>query len=493
MKKVILAFILGLSLSAIGVVAISLCNAKDIEYKPSDTTWDIDTVEDALNDLYKVKGSNTNDSCNNVAKPKIDTEGKLIPIILSDDGKTTVVSKNDANWYNYCEKKWANAIILKDNVDPQKYPVGYQFGEDDEDDIESYFVWIPKYKYKLWNVNVNGINSTGALKQRHTIDVVFDTTNTIEENGVSCVTPMESGNIGECSNGEYMTHPAFISFGVDGFWVGKFETGHKNAANAAQAQVSSNDSSLIVVKPNVYSWRYNTVGNMFEAAYNYERDLDSHLMKNTEWGAVAYLSHSIYGINNEVNINNNSSFKTGYSAIPDNYQGTYPGISGDGSKYNTEWNTENGFLASTTGNITGVYDMSGGAWEYMASYRSGTYGSSGFNNATLEKKYDADYYDLYNSSSAITTNQYMILGDATGEIGPFKLFKDSDNGERYHNSWYGDDSYFVELANPWFRRSGSYIAGVLAGQFCFLDCTGGVDIYSGSRLVLAGVNKHPTT
>ena len=29
----------------------------------------------------------------------------------------------------------------------------------------------------------------------------------------------------------------------------------------------------------------------------YQRELDSHMMKNTEWGAVAYLSHSIYGIN----------------------------------------------------------------------------------------------------------------------------------------------------------------------------------------------------
>ncbi len=52
MKKVILAFILGLSLSTISVVALSLCNAKDIEYKSSDTNWDVETVEDALNELY---------------------------------------------------------------------------------------------------------------------------------------------------------------------------------------------------------------------------------------------------------------------------------------------------------------------------------------------------------------------------------------------------------------------------------------------------------
>ena len=30
------------------------------------------------------------------------------------------------------------------------------------------------------------------------------------------------------------------------------------------------------------------------------------------------------------------------------------------------YNTTGGVKASTTGNITGVYDMSGGAWEYTA-------------------------------------------------------------------------------------------------------------------------------
>ena len=42
--------------------------------------------------------------------------------------------------------------------------------------------------------------------------------------------------------------------------------------------------------------------------YNYKRDMDSHMMKNTEWGAVAYLSLSNYGINGEVRINNSSTF-----------------------------------------------------------------------------------------------------------------------------------------------------------------------------------------
>ncbi len=478
MKKVILAFILGLSLSTISVVAISLCNAKDIEYTSKDTTWDVDTVEDALNDLYKNKGSNTYDSCNNVAKPNLGTGEKLIPIILSDDGKATVVSENDPSWYDYCEKKWANAVILSDSADAQKYQVG---SEINDADIESYFVWIPKYQYQLWNVKVNGLNSVGALKQAHSINIIFDTTNTTDISGESCETPMKSGEIGSCSNGEYMTHPAFISFGVDGFWVGKFVTGY----NGTTSNYNVNDSSKLIVKPDVYLWRNSTVRNMFEAAYNYERDLDSHMMKNTEWGAVAYLSHSQYGIDREININNNSTYKTGYSALADHYQSVFPGVYGEGTNYNTLWNTENGYRASTTGNITGVYDMSGCTWEYMAAYRSGTYGGSTFNKATLEDQYDSKYYDSYNASSTVTTYQYMILGDATGEMGPFKSFEDTDNTYRYHNSWYADWSNFIHSTSPWFLRGGLSGYGVLLGQFAFAEWTGKVYEGGGSRLVLA--------
>ena len=63
---------------------------------------------------------------------------------------------------------------------------------------------------------------------------------------------------------------------------------------------------------------------MFIASYNYNRNLDSHMMKNTEWGVVAYLSHSKYGINSEININNNSNYITGYSAVDGTNQTVYP-------------------------------------------------------------------------------------------------------------------------------------------------------------------------
>ena len=37
----------------------------------------------------------------------------------------------------------------------------------------------------------------------------------------------------------------------------------------------------------------------------------SHLMKNTEWGAIVYLSLSDYGIKKEVNINKGDRFVQG--------------------------------------------------------------------------------------------------------------------------------------------------------------------------------------
>ena len=447
--------------------AADIILSKEIFFDNGNTNLKATNVQDALEELYNK--AKLEKSCSaNVAEPVL-KEG-LIPVKISDNGTVTYADTNKS-WYDYCEKVWANAVILNSGA---SYKVGDTIKESD---IQSYFVWIPKYKYKLWNTGT-------ASKKAHEIEIIFDTKDTTDVTGVSCKTPMTSGASGNCKNGEYMTHPAFISMGVNGFWVGKFETGYNGATSATAAQVNSNDSSKIIVKPNSYSWRNSTVMNMFTAAYNYKRAMNSHMMKNTEWGAVAYLSHSKYGINAEININNNSSFKTGYSALPSTDQQTYPGTYGDGTTYNNAYNTSIGYLATTTGNISGIYDMSGGAHEYVASYVSGQLGSSGFSAKTLAN-YESKYYDVYSASSTVTSYQYRILGDATGEMGPFKTYLDGDNTSRYHNSWYGGGSHFVDSTYPWFTRGGAYGDGVLAGQFYFHRNTGGAYTYLGVRLVLS--------
>ena len=227
----------------------------------------------------------------------------------------------------------------------------------------------------------------------------------------------------------------------------------------------------MIIKPNIYSWRGISVSNIFKTAYNYYRELDSHMMKNTEWGAVAYLSHSKYGINTEVRINNNSSFLTGYASTDETDQSFYPGESGTTADVTLPYNTETGYKASTTGNITGIYDMSGGAWEYVAGYMPSPNDYSGFTESELTTY--SKYLDLYPINSDISYNN-RILGDATGEMGPF-----------YNNrNWYKDHSLFIISIYPWFHRGGLYARGIIAGQFNFNRDTGDISNSNGSRLVL---------
>ena len=390
----------------------------------------------------------------------------LIPVTICDNGEVTYANINK-EWYNYENKEWANAVILVDSPSKQ-----YQEGNIiSENDIESYFVWIPRYKYQIFDEG----NYTTYIESKPSTSIAKEIKIEFETNAVEASTGS--------AKGEWLTHPAFTNFDVNGLWVGKYETGYKGATTKEEAQVNSIDSSKVIIKPNVYSWRNSTVSNMFKTAYNYNRDLDSHMMKNTEWGAVAYLSHSKYGINTEVRINNNSTYLTGYAAVDGTDQSSYPGTYGTDSTKTLPYNTETGYKASTTGNITGVYDMSGGAWEYVAGYMPSSSDASGFSASELTTY--LKYLDLYSANSIITSYNNRILGDATGEMGSFYFYADKDNIKRYHNNWYGDYSYFVDSTYPWFDRGGPYVDGVLAGQFSFHRYTGGVHTYSGSRLVLA--------
>jgi len=186
-------------------------------------------------------------------------EDELIPITINADG---VVKKADVKekWYSYEEKEWANAVILKDES------ITYENNDIiPEENIESYFVWIPKYRYRLWDIgNYHGLTSIDESKV-HTIPLVFGDYNTSDEVDGECTTPMESGESGACQVGDYMTHPAFLSIPSTGFWVGKFETSKSN---------TNPDNSInpagIQIKPNVVSWRNIQVGNAFYTTYDFE-------------------------------------------------------------------------------------------------------------------------------------------------------------------------------------------------------------------------------
>ena len=206
-------------------------------------------------------------------------------------------------------------------------------------------------------------------------------------------------------------------------------------------------------------------------------------MKNTEWGATAYLSHSKYGINKEININNNNLNMTGYSAVIGTDQSSYPGTYGSDSTITLPYNTETGYLASTTGNISGIYDMSGGTEEYVAAYKENSSDKSGFENDPI-LVYGKKYFDKYDITSEINTYNNRILGDATGELGPFHNYADNDQALRSHNSWYSDQGHFVSTTSNWIARGGHSNIGVLASQFHFGRNTGGASTFVSFRIVI---------
>ena len=423
----------------------------------------------------------------------------LIPVTISDTG---VVTKADTTkkWYNYEKKNWANSVILKDER------AVYKNGETiPESNIESYFVWIPKYSYQLFDLG-NYSSLTSISDKTQEIKIKFGTGNTSDSISGECTTPFSNnqgiaGSSGNCKVGDYMTHPAFLAFDTLGLWVGKFETGYDGATSTTTAQVNSVDTSKIIIKPNVYSWRNITVGNMFKNSYDYKRDLDSHMMKNTEWGAVAYLQHSKYGSQASVRINNNSSYITGYAATVEPTLGYAGGTSTAGNRvestslgkdgtYTVNYLNTNSTVASTTNNYSGIYDMSGGAWEYVMGYTTGATtvgGSSGitglypnfFGNSSYSK-----YWDKY--TAVVNTNyNNRILGDAIGEMGPFGSEKDLDGATRYKSSWYKDYSIFINSSNSWFMRGGCWYHGVASGAFAFYDNTGNMFSNISFRIVLA--------
>ena len=485
--KFILGVLLGLVISITTVYAIdAYIESNKVAYNNHNKS----NVEEAIDELYEKSGIHKDkwvDPILNGADPVFDKAGKLIPVEIKDNGDVYYASLN-SEWYNYSEKRWA--VILVDSPSNTNYKVGDHILESD---IESYFVWIPRYQYKIWNLGQ--YTDTIDLSNMQNSEVDKDTSYyKIYGEGHTRIIDIKFGNVektpkmaeSEAAIGKFYTHPAFTLGDKDlnGFWIGKFEIGYKGADSTTSAQVNNEEKDSVIIKPDVYSWRGIKVRNMFMTSYNYERDLDSHMLKNTEWGAVAYLSHSAYGTGKKININNASDYKTGYSAVPGLELNKLPidyGQSTD-ETITQPWNNPIGYLASTTGNISVVYDISGGCYENLAAYRPNSVETgSGFSEADFITY--AKYFNFYNESTEKSYNK-RILGDATGEMGPFYSFTDSDGRSRVHQ-WHGELGDFVYTNLPWFSRGCNYSCGLLAGSLYFAHVVGYEKNEMGFRLALA--------
>ena len=383
-----------------------------------------------------------------------DTSNANAPVLASNmipvyyDGTDKVWKKADVKnkaienrWYNYENHMWANAVTVKE-ANRTTYLNAKVGTEIPMTDINTMWVWIPRFN-AVTPSNYNG----GTKVLPNAIDVTF-------------VKPNETA----------LDAFTFGTKQLSGFWYGKFELSHTTlvsnttANNLGCTNETCTNANNILIKPSVTILRYNNISNFFFASRSMEQtgnsfglvssEVDTHMSKNNEWGAVAYLTQSIYGrctsstLCVEIGINNNSTYKTGYGAPA--------GTSSTSSTTNT-YDTTVGMEASTTGNIYGIYDMAGGLFEYVMGVYNKTTGNSGFTTSTFPNE---KYYNNYTA----TTYQGHALTETQG--------------------WYNDIYSFVSSSSPWFVR-GATVANVdNNGIFSAYGNDGGSNGYRPTRFTL---------
>ena len=362
--------------------------------------------------------------------------------------KTVETTADDKDWYNYKNKQWANA----------------------KTEDGSLWVWIPRYAYRIIQPAADDAERKGTTEivfLTGLTDSYVDEQGKTHTDTKRCKT---EDDVIDTTTG-YTVHPAFtdeskINFrngGWDselyGIWVAKFEAAYATSSNvpANKVNVSSeiNYSESTVWAPDKVAQKENPIqaanGNNYVASRNYvdgiygdkqtsikyptfqgssysmiyinhndafllaqsmtepkniyglsSSDTDSHMMKNSEWGAVAYLSKSKYGLDLQKMMVNTKGF---YNDTNNVYAGT--GYNNQGKEWNDTSITETN-SSSTTGNIYGIYDMSGGAYERIAAYINNSLGKNNrsVNGASVVTggATSTKYATVYTSGETSSTN-----------------------------------------------------------------------------------------
>ena len=400
-----------------------------------------------------------------------DGSNKMTPVVYDETAQNfvTATSTSKGVWYDYNGEedgesvvqgnKWANATTANG----------------------SYFVWIPRYAYRItYYDSETSTTPTGFY------DGFGQWKASTGEIRLELDTGIETVQYGK---EKYIVHPAFetnLDNGgwdrdIKGFWCAKYEAVSKN-------------SELCFI-PDVESWRYQNIGQQYttaiNATYGYtisnantdeiKSFMYSHMMKNSEWGAVAYLTQSKYGRNGkEIDINNSNSFITGNGGGSTSVSS----VSGTANAYNTV----KGVKASTTGNVYGIYDMSGGAMEHVALFNSkdeeGYFSSYGWdaignipeikNTVNSETKLTsatstkyATKYDNKTGGFGGNSIIYRVekIGDATKEVntgGSYSL----NLGNKENSNWFSDFIRLTRSNSPFAMRGSYYGKDSIKGIFC---------------------------
>ena len=359
------------------------------------------------------------------------------------------------------QSRWANARVTIDGID-------------------SYFVWIPRYAYRIVyfkdeaskNEYKNGtITEEEAIEQKKIVGY-SDSRGIVTAEGkrVDSITSSSNTTHIMVSKDYFMAHPAFLDGTDNGFengewddeleglWIGKYETSRSDATSS-----SAGSGTILKVQPGVRCISNIYIRDMYTYAQEYATELEGHMLKNSEWGAVAYLTESAYGRNGTEITQKTSCDITG---------------SAEGSDGNTnDYTSSDGQKASSTGNVYGIYDLSGGKYEYVTAYYNGSdastiyigYGSS-FASIDGESTKFATTYDS-NGSDTTSAMQNYKYGDATYET----------------RNWHSDDNLFPRANYPFFERGGHCSHSTeRAGVFYYRYSTGYYDGTYSFRLALPG-------
>ena len=494
----------------------------------------------------------------------------MIAVTYNEADKTWVkADSTKTDWYDYSNQIWANAVTVTEETRDNYMSLGV--GEPiSMDDINTMWVWIPRYSYtikqkygrseekcsELGEITVSSpsncrkVNYPEELKQqvrsgfegasdeeiiatynqfgfdvssfeelidlfiehgefedtRELVETYPNNTLNTSQNApgaidVKFISKSQKDNgTGQCEKcAENWVTPEGFTFGgeeLSGYWVGKFETGGEivNVTGVSMVKGSAYCTSEeclagnLIVKPNVEALDNRNVASSFYASRSMQNStnaskygfdvigtgtMDVHMAKNSEWGIVSYLSQSKYGkfgnsnydgANKEVYQNKSANYITGMSNGAASSATTNAQVAYDTPSV--------GYGASTTGTIYGVYDMSGGAYEYvMASYDmiegwDKLNGGPGFceegGPTPCANWPNEKYFDLYTSEIA---SEVYKFGDATYET----------------SSWYLDARAFFLQGNPFLLRGGSIQEDSSAGIFYFGRSSGDS---AGFRLVI---------
>ena len=468
----------------------------------------LNEYEDALNQYVSgnVKTLQADGSWNSTKKvnsPQL-MEG-MIGIYWDKDGKETEVTvDNQDNWYDYDKQEWANA----------------------KTEDGSYWVWIPRYAYKIESgrytstagkISVEFLQGTSNKdKDNNEISQNYpETTGATMSAYVvhpSFTDGSENGKNNNYMNGEWDKE-------IAGYWVAKYAAGFQECTqtvasdgtvtepktnvsnvkysdknytsyksnyttnalsqNLTSSGYSTQKLSYPVFKPLTYAYNNISTGDAYTiskeiaSASNFyglnPTKTDSHQMKNSEWGAVAYLTQSDKGRNrteltvNSKNLNNMSKHiyaVTGYA--------------------NTN---ANDVSAGSTNNKSGIFDLSGCVWERTATYISdgssniSSYGQSYASTTanvngyqTLSTKWATVY--PYNSSDSNTNNYSAYSSKKSTTYGFGDAVLEISTSGSNSTSWNEDYSHFLYTNGPFLVRGGSYEFDSGAGIFAFSDTNG---------------------